>query len=160
MAEFKMYNPEYKVIDVFKSLKTLKKDELLPEGGALDFFYQNLQYPGISLFLRYKNKTKFFYIDHDEFIVTIKDQTPEWGISIDKNLLRLILHYKVNNYEVPLNFVFDLSNETYIDLLNVVRKNKEIKLYYLTMIHGGIAFDSYVKLKVPSRIINALKQVK
>jgi len=160
MSTIEMYTPEYEVIDVFNALKKVKADELLQEGGVFDFFYQNLQYPGISLFLRHKNRTKFFYIDHDDLIFEIKNQIPKWNISIDKNLVRISLLYKVHDSEIPINFVFDLSNQSYKDLLVVIRKKKEIKLYYLTMLYGGLVFDSYKKFKIPERIIDVLKKIK
>lgn len=160
MGTVETCDQKYEVIDIFKALRDLKADELLAEGGALDFFYQNLQYPGISLFLRHKNRVKFFYIDHDDLILEIKDQIPVWNISIDKNLLRLSLVYEVNAVSVSLNFLFDINQESYRELLNVVRRKKEIKLYYLSMLYGGVVFDSYRKFKIPSNIINVLKNIK
>jgi len=160
MDTVEMYTPKFKVIDIFKALRKIKTDELLPEGGAFDFFYQNLQYPGISLFLRHRNTTKFFYVDHDDLILEIKDQTPEWDISIDKNLLRLSLIYKIHDASASINFVFDISKEEYRELLAVVCRKKEIKLYYMPMLYGGVVFDSYRKLKVPSKIIDVLKKMK
>jgi len=160
MSTIEMYNPEFDIIDIFKALKKIKKDDLIPEQGVFDFFYQNALYPGISLFLRYKNKIKFFYIDHDDFIMEIKDQIPEWSISADKNLVRISLVYKSQNSAVPIDFVFDISDNSYRDLLSVIRKNKEIKLYYLSMLYGGLVFDSYKKLQVPAEIADALKKIK
>ncbi len=160
MNEIEMYKPKYEAIDIFKALKKSKIDELLPEGGVLDFFYQYARYPGVSLFLRYKSKIKFFYIDHDDFIIEAKDQTPEWNISVDKNIVRIGLLYKVHNTSASIYFVFDISDKSYRDLLIVVRKKKEIRLYYMTMLYGGLVLDSIKKFKVPSHIVNALKQIK
>lgn len=159
MKDIEMYKPKYDVVEVFKALKNVKSDELLPESGPLEFFYRHIQYPGISLFLRDKNRVKFFYLDDDSFIMEIKDQVPEWGISVDKNLVRITLEYKVEESSGYVNFVFDISDKSYRDLLEVVRKKKEIKLYYLTMVYGGLVFDSYKKLIVPSNIVNALKAI-
>lgn len=155
-----MYAPRIDAIDVFKSLRNIKTNELLPEEGPLQFFYQHLQYPGITLFLRHKKRIKFFYIDHDDIILDIKDLVPEWTISKDKNLLRISLNYQVNDASIPINFVFDISNKEYRDLLTVMSKNKEVKLYYFPMLSGGLVFDSYKKFKIPPGIITALKKVK
>ena len=160
MSEIKMYTPKINAIDIFKELRNLKSDELLPSTGALEFFYQHLQYPGVSLFLRDKNRVKFFYLDHDDFILEVKDQTPEWTISSDENLVRITLNYKFHSASAVISFVFDISDKSYRDLLEVVRKKKEIKIYYLTMIYGGLVFDSYKKFKVPAEILTALKAVK
>ena len=160
MSEFEMYKPKFEVIDIFKALRNLKSDEMLPEDGALEFFYQHLQYPGISLFLRHGSRVKFFYMDHDDFILEVRDQIPDWNISFDKNLVRISLNYKINETTALINLVFDISDKAYRDLLIAVRKTKEIKLYYLTMIYGRLAFDSYKKIKVPSKIVDALKVIK
>jgi hypothetical protein len=101
---------------------------------------------------------KFFYLDHDDFILEVRDCIPEWDISSDKNLVRITLNYKINDDSAAINFVFDISDEKYRELLNVVRKKKEIKLYYLAMIYGGLVFDSYKTLKVPDNILSALKR--
>ena len=160
MSKVEMYSPEYQVFDIFKALRTLKEDELLPEDGVFHFFYANATYPGVSLFLRHKNKTKLFYVDHDDIILEIKNQTPEWDISMDQNLVRISLIYKVRDTSVTLNFLFDTTKEIYRNLLGVIAKNKNIKLYYMILLYGGIVFDSYVKFKVPSKIIDYLKRVK
>lgn len=160
MSEVEMYTPNYEVIDIFKALKNSKLNELLPEGGALDFFYQHSQYPGVSLFLRYKSRIKFFYIDHDDFILEVKDQTPEWDISVDKNLVRIRLLYKYHNDTASINFVFDIIDKGYRDLLISIRKKKQIRLYYMPMLYGGLVLDSIKKFKVPAHIVNALKKIK
>lgn len=160
MSAIEMYRSDFKAMDVFKALRKLKSDELLPEDGALQFFYAKTPYPGISLFLRHKNKVKFFYIDHDEFILDIRDQDPDWDVSIDRNLVRILFNYKINDTTASMSFLFDISDNAYRELLEVVRKSKEIKLYFLTMLYGGLVFDSYKKLKVPPRIVNILKTIK
>jgi len=160
MSGIEMYTPKIEAIDIFKALRTLKSDELIPQEGAFEFFYQQAIYPGISLFLRHKNRIKLFYIDHDEFILEVKDQVPEWDISIDKNLVRILFNYRINDTSVSMSFVFDISDKGYRDLLEVVRKTEKIKLYYLTMLYGGLVFDSYKKFEVPSRIISVLKTIK
>jgi len=160
MSLIEMYKPEYDVSDIFKALKKVNNNELLPENSVFDFFYQNSQYPGLALFLKYKSRIKFFYIDHDDFILEIKDQIPEWEISIDKNIVRISLVYKVNGTTAPVIFVFDIADKSYRDLLQVVGKNKEIKLYYLSMLYGGLVFDSMIKFKAPSDVIKVLKKIK
>lgn len=160
MSKIEMYKPEFQVPDIFKALKNLKKDELLSQDGALVYFYQNAQYPGISLFLRHKNRVKFFYTDHDDFIIEIRDQKPEWDLAIDGNLARISLIYTGHNNKGVINFVFDLADESYRGLLDIIRKKKEIKLYYLTLLYGGIVFDSYIRLAVPDKILSALKKIK
>ncbi len=160
MGEIEMYTPRIVALDIFKALRNLKSDDFIPQEGAFEFFYQQALYPGISLFLRHKNRIKLFYIDHDDFILEVKDQEPEWDISIDKNLVRILLNYKIHDSSASMSFVFDTSKETYRDLLEAVRKTKTIKLYFITMLHGGLVFDSYKKFKVPSRITSALKTIR
>lgn len=160
MNKLEMYKPDFEVIDIYKALKELKADELLPEEGVFQFFYQSSLYPGMSLFLRHENRAKFFYIDHDDFILQVKDLVPEWSISADNNLVRITLNYNVIDSKAAINFVFDLSDKTYRELLVVIKKKKEIKLYYLTMLYGGLVFDSYKKFKIPSEIIDVLKKIK
>lgn len=160
MSTIEMYKPEYEVIDIFNALKNLKRDELLDEKGPFEFFYHNLQYPGVSLYLKHNNRIKFFYIDHDDFMIAVKDQAPRWDVSNDNNLFRIILIYKIHDSEVQVNFVFDLSDKNYVDLLKEVSRKKEIKLYFLTMLYGGLVFDSYCKIKIPHAIIKTLKKIK
>jgi len=160
MSSVEMYSPKFEVIDILKELKKVKTDELLKEGGALDFFYGYSDYPGVTLFLRYKTKIKFFYIDHDDFVMELKDQTPEWNISVDKNLLRISFIYNVNGESIPIIFLFDLLKKEYRDLLVAIRKTGVIKLYYLTILYGGLVLDNIKKLKVPSDIIDILKKIK
>ena len=74
MSKIEMYKPNYEIIDIFKALKKLNPDDLVPEDGVFDFFYQNSLYPGVSLYLRYKNKTKLFYVDHDDIILEISEE--------------------------------------------------------------------------------------
>lgn len=160
MSSFEMYKPEFEVVDIFKALKKIKNDELIPENGALGFFYQHSQYPGVSFFVKHKKKIKFFYIDHDDFILEVKDQVPDWDISADGSLLRIIIVFKVHNARAVINFVFDLSDKNYVNLVKVLGKNKEINLYYLTMLYGGLVLDSSVKFKIPPKIIDVLKKIK
>lgn len=160
MRKVEMYTPEFEVIDIFNALKKLKPDEVLPEDGVFKFFYQDSLYPGLSLFLRHKDRTKFFYIDHDNFIQEIKDHVPEWNISIDNSLVRISLIYNIHDSKAEINFVFDISANSYRELLAIIRKKKEIKLYYLPLLYGGIAFDSYKKFKIPPDIMNVLKKIK
>ena len=160
MSKVEMYKPKFEVADIFDALKKVKPDELLPEEGVFNFFYQDSLYPGLSLFLRHKDRTKFFYIDHDDFIHEIKNQVPEWDISVDNSLVRISLIYNLHDSKAQINFVMDISNKTYRDLLMIVRKKKAIKLYYLPLLYGGIAFDSYKKLKIPAEIMNVLKKIK
>jgi hypothetical protein len=160
MSGNSLYQPKYEVNDIFKALKEIKADELLPEEGPLEYFYMGSQYPGVSLFLRHKNKVKFFYIDHEDFILEVKDKTPEWHISIDNNLVRISLINKVRGYTPTINFVFDVSDKSYRELLTTIRKDKEIELYYLLILYGGLVLDSIRKYKIPSNIIDVLKKIK
>lgn len=159
MSIVEMYKPKFDATDIFDALKKLKTDEILPEGGVFEFFYQDALYPGFTLFLRHKNRVKFFYIDHDDFILEVKDQTPEWGISVDRDLVRISLTYDVHESKAVINFVYNVSDDSYRELLKVIRKKKEIKLYYLSMLYGGLVFDSYKKFKIPSDIIDVLKKI-
>lgn len=160
MSTVEMYKPKFEVTDIFDALKKIKTDEILPEGGVFDFFYQDALYPGFTLFLRHKNRAKFFYIDHDDFIIEVKDQIPEWDISIDRDLVRISLTYDVHDSKAVINFVYNISEQIYRDLLNVIRKKKEIKLYYLSLLYGGLVFDSYKKIKIPAKIIDVMKKIK
>lgn len=160
MSKVEMYNPKFEVTDIFDALRKLKADEILPEGGVFDFFYQDALYPGFTLFLRHKNRVKFFYIDHDNFILEVKDQTPEWDISIDRDLVRITLTFDIHNSNAVISFVYNISNESYRELLKVLSKKKEIKLYYLSMLYGGLVFDSYKKFKIPAKIKDVLKKIK
>lgn len=159
MSIVEMYKPKFDVTDIFDALRKLKTDEILPEGGVFEFFYQDALYPGFTLFLRHKNRVKFFYIDHDDFILEVKDQTPEWGISIDRDLVRISLTFDVHGSNAIISFVYNISDGSYRELLKAIRKNKEIKLYYLSMLYGGLVFDSYKKFKIPSKIMDVLKKI-
>jgi len=153
------YKSKYSVADIFKALKDVKANELLPEQGPLEFFYLNSQYPGVSLFLQDKKKVKFFYVDHEDFIMEVRDKTPEWHISVDKNIVRISLINKVRGYTPTINFVFDIDDKSYSELLTIIRKDKEIELYYLLILYGGLVFDSVRKYKIPSNIIDVLKKI-
>ncbi len=160
MSSGEMYTPNFEIIDVFKALRQVKLNELLPREGVFDFFYENSPNPGVSLFLRYKSRIKLFYIDHDDFILELKEQTPDWDINIDKNIVRIMLLYKVRDSIVPISFVFDISKKEYKELLIAIGKKKEIKLYYLSVLYGGLVLDSIFKIKVPPKIIGHLKKIK
>ncbi|MCL2155089.1 MAG: hypothetical protein FWH53_05435 [Leptospirales bacterium] len=160
MGEKSLYNPKYEAADIFKALKDIKPDELLPEDGPLEFFYLGSQYPGVSLFLRDKKKIKFFYIDHEDFILEVKDKTPEWHISADNNLVRISLINKVRGATPTINFVFDIADKGYRELLDTIRKDKEIELYYLLILYGGLVLDSVRKYKIPSDVMDVLKKIK
>ena len=153
------YKPNYEVADIFDALKKVKVDELLPEEGPLEFFYMGSQYPGVSLFLRHKKKVKFFYIDHEDFILEVKDKTPEWNISIDNNIVRIALINKVRNATPTINFVFDIADKTYKELLTILKKDKEIELYYLLILYGGLVLDSVKKYKITADVVNVLKKI-
>ena len=159
MGDKSLYKPDYDTGDIFDALKKVKPDELLPEEGALEFFYKGSQYPGVSLFLRHKKKVKFFYIDHEDFILVTKDQIPEWHISMDNNLVRISLIYKVRNSTPTINFVFDMGDKEYRELLSLIRKDKEIELYYLLILYGGLVLDSVKKYKIPANILDVLKRL-
>jgi len=160
MSGNKMYKPKYEIADIFKALKDIKPDELLPADGPLEFFYEGSQYPGVSLFLRDKKKVKFFYIDHETFILEVKDKTPEWHISMDNNLVRISLINEIRNSTTTINFVFDIADKGYRELLDIIRKDKEIELYYLLILYGGLVFDSVAKYKIPSGVLDVLKKIK
>lgn len=151
---------EVNVPDIFKALKKIKINEPLPGGGLFEYFNEHSQYPGFSLFLRHKKEIKFFYIDHDDFLSEIKDQTPVWDISMDGVILRLSLIYKYNNADVPILFVFNSSKKEYAELLEIIRKDKRIDVYFLVMLYGGLVLDSIQKLKMPPHIVSVLKNLK
>ena len=159
MGEKSLYKPKYEAGDIFEALKKVKEDELLPEDGALEFFYTGSQYPGVSLFLKHKKKVKFFYIDHEDFILEVKDKIPEWHISVDTNLVRISLINKVRNATPTINFVFDVADREYRELLSIIRKDKEIELYYLLILYGGLVLDSIKKYKIPSNVLDVLKKL-
>ena len=160
MSGNSLYKPKYEAADIFKALKEVKPDELLPEEGPLEFFYLGSLYPGVSLFLRDKKKIKIFYIDHEDFILEVKDKIPEWHISVDNNLVRISLINKVRGATPTINFVFDIDDKGYRELLEIIRKDKEIELYYLVILYGGLVLDSVRKYKVPSDVMDVLKKIK
>ena len=160
MESMELYNPDYNIGEIFKALEKVKKDEMLPEGELFEYFLNNSHYPGVTLFLRHKNKTKFFYVDHDEFFMEIKGQKPDWDIVVDGKLVRISLVYKIRDRELPVAFQFDLAKREYRELLEVIRKDKTIELYYLIILYGGLVLDSVNKFKIPSHILDVLKKFK
>ena len=159
MSDKSLYKPNYEASDIFDALKKIKPDELLPQEGALEFFYTGSQYPGVSLFLRHKKKVKFFYIDHEDFILEVRDRMPEWHISVDNNLVRISLINKVRSSTPTINFVFDLGDKEYRELLSAIRKEKEIELYYLLILYGGLVLDSVKTYKIPANVLDVLKKL-
>nr|AXS01269.1 hypothetical protein [uncultured bacterium] len=159
MGDKNLYKPKYEAGDIFSALKKIKADELIPQEGALEFFYMGSQYPGVSLFLKHKKVVKFFYVDHEDFILEVKDKTPEWHISVDENIARISLINKVRSATPTINFVFDLADKEYRELLSVIKKDKEIELYYLLILYGGLVLDSIRKYKIPQDVLNVLKMV-
>lgn len=147
------------VPEIFKALKKVKENELLPEGEVSDYFSEVSQYPGFSLYLRHKKDIRFFYIDHDDFLSEIKDQTPVWNITMDGKIVRISLVYKYNNADVSVTLTFNAAKKEYAELIDIIRRDKSITLYFLVMLYGGLVLDSVKKLKMPSDAVKVLKTI-
>lgn len=146
--------------EIFKSLKDARFGELLPQNGAFDFFYDQVNNPSTALFLKSKKQVKFFYADHDDFLAQIMEEIPEWVIDLDKNLLRLNLMFRSGGEVIPLVFIFDIAREEYRDAIRLVSKSGEFDLYFMSILYGGLVLEKRVKLKVPKPILKTFKSVK
>lgn len=146
--------------DIFKALREVKIGELLPSDGFLGFFYDSVSNPSTVLFLCSKKKAKFFYVDNDEFLYGIMDQTPHWILDIDKNILRINLLFTINGNTIPMGFLFDTSVDAYKNTLKLIAKKGEFDLYFLSLLYGGIVLEKRVKYEIPKSIIKTFKSIK
>ncbi|HOP29737.1 MAG TPA: hypothetical protein P5120_16560 [Spirochaetota bacterium] len=146
--------------DIFTSLRGVKTGDLLPSGGPLDFFYDNIDNPSTTIFLKTKKKAKFFYADTDEFLSNILDVNPHWVLDIDKNILRLNLIYDINGSTVPLVFIFDIAKDNYRTVLKLLAKKGVFDLYFLSILYGGFVLEKRVKLNIPKSILKTFKSIK
>ena len=146
--------------DIFTSLRGVKTGELLPSGGPLDFFYDNIDNPSTAIFLKTKKKAKFFYADTDEFISNIIDGNPHWVLDIDKNILRLNLIYDISGSAIPLVFIFDITKDNYRTVLKLLAKKGVFDLYFLSILYGGFVLEKRVKLIIPKSILKTFKSIK
>jgi hypothetical protein len=162
MKELDQYIRDYtgQEDDIFTSLRGVKIGELLPSGGPLDFFYDNIDNPSTTIFLKTKKKAKFFYADTDEFLSCIIDEKPHWVLDIDKNILRLNLVYDINGSTMPLVFVFDITKDNYRMVLKLLSKKGVFDLYFLSILYGGFVLEKRLKLSIPKSILKTLKNIK
>lgn len=162
MSEINLYVGNYigKEEEIFKALREVKSGELLPSDGLLGFFYESINNPSTTLFLKTGKKTKFFYADHDEFICAIMEQAPRWILDIDKNILRLNLIYESGDHSIPIVFIFDIAREEYRSAIKLIAKNGIFDLYFLSFLYGGFVLEKRVKYEVPKSIIKTFKSIK
>ncbi len=159
MSKLSLYQPSFKNKDIIKSLKKIKDGEVLPEDGATQFFYSNSNNPGDVIYLNSGRRVNFFYVDHDEFIIEIRDQEPGWNIDVEKGIAKITLFFEDNNNHVPMNFNFDLTKEEFRSGIKILGRKKKFSLTFLTMLYGGLVKDSMHEYKIPDRIVKVLKEM-
>lgn len=157
MSKLSLYQPTFGNKDIIKSFKKIKDGENLPDSGATQFFYSNSNNPSDVIYLNSGRKVNFFYVDHDEFIIEIRDQEPGWNFEVEKGIAKLTLFFKDNNTHVPMNFNFDLSKEEYRSSITILGKKKKFELSFLVMLYGGLVKDSTRIYKIPDRIVKIIK---
>ncbi|HOP64392.1 MAG TPA: hypothetical protein PK358_15805 [Spirochaetota bacterium] len=162
MDELKLYTDDFMVSeeDIFKALREIKAGELLPSGGIFAFFYENVANPSTVLFLKTKKKAKFFYIDHDDFILALVDQSPNWVLDIDKNILRLNLIYEIDGSSATLAFVFDVIKEEFRNTIRLLAKRGVFDLYFFSILYGGLVLEKRIKYTIPKSILKTFKSIK
>jgi len=162
MSELEIYTGSFfgKEEDIFKALRAVKFGELIPQDGVLNYFYDQVQEPSTTLFLKSKKRVKFFYVDNDDFITSIMEQVPNWVIDVDKNILRINLLFKSSTDVVPLVFNFDAAKPDYIDAVKLISKKEEFDLYFISILYGGLVVENRVKLKIPKSILKTFKSIK
>lgn len=160
MMKLKMFSGSgYSNEDIIKSLKKQKEGELLPEEGHFNFMYDQLNGPCIPFMLSTKKEVVFCYIDHEEFILNIKDADPEWIVEVDQTIVKLIMMYNINESQLMISFNFDIAKEMFQDALMLLIKKKQFSLTYIALLYGGLVIDSRVTHKIPDKVIKALKEL-
>lgn len=162
MTELDLYSKDFtgKEDEIFRDLRGVTEGELLPSDGFLGVFYKSMSHPSTTMFLKNRKKTKFFYIDHDDFICSIMDQRPHWVLDIDKNMLRLNLIYELNGTAVPMVFLFDIAKEDFRMAIKLLARKGVFDLYFLSILYGGLVLEKRVKLDVPKSILKTFKSIK
>ncbi|HPS58378.1 MAG TPA: hypothetical protein PK514_09750 [Spirochaetota bacterium] len=159
MKKLKMFSGHNSNDDIIKALKKQKPGDLLPEDGLFGFMYNQLNGPSIPFMISTAKETAFFYIDHEEFIIHVKDLDPEWVVEVDKNLVKLIMLYNIEDHQLLISFIFDVAAEMYQNAIKLLIKKKEFNLNYIAMLYGGLVLDSTVKYKIPDKAIKAFKNL-
>ena len=162
MTELDQYLRDYtgKEDQIFDSLRGVKTGEFLPSDGPLGFFYDNIDNPSTALFLKTKNKAKFFYADTDEFLSNIIDEKPHWVLDIDKNILRLNLIYELSGNSIPLVFIFNIAKDEFRTVIKLLVKKGVFDLYFLSILYGGFVLEKRIKLNIPKSILKTFKSIK
>jgi len=162
MGELDQYLRDYtgKESEIFDSLRGVKTGELLPSEGPLGFFYDNIDNPSTTLFLKTKSRAKFFYADTDEFLSHIVNETPHWVLDIDKNILRLNLIYELNGHSIPLVFIFNIAKDEFRAVIKLLVKKGVFDLYFLSILYGGFVMEKRVKFDIPKSILKTFKSIK
>lgn len=162
MTELDQYLRDYtgKEDEIFDSLRGVKTGELLPSDGPLGFFYDNIDNPSTALFLKTKNRAKFFYADTDEFLSNIIDEKPHWVLDIDKNILRLNLIYELSGHSIPLVFIFNIAKDEFRTVIKLLVKKGVFDLYFLSILYGGFVLEKRIKLDIPKSILKTFKSIK
>ena len=162
MKELDQYLRDYtgQEDDIFTSLRGVKTGDLLPSEGPLGFFYDNIDNPSTTLFLKTKKRAKFFYADTDEFLSHIVEEKPHWVLDIDKNILRLNLIYEVSGHSIPLVFIFNIAKDEFRTLIKLLVKQGVFDLYFLSILYGGFVLEKRVKIDIPKSILKTFKSIK
>jgi hypothetical protein len=162
MTELDQYLRDYtgKEDEIFDSLREVKTGDILPSDGPLGFFYDNIDNPSTTLYLKTKKRAKFFYADTDEFLSHIIDEKPHWVLDIDKNILRLNLIYEVGGNSIPLVFIFDITKEDFRSVIKLITKKGVFDLYFLSILYGGFVLEKRVKLDIPKSILKTFSSIK
>jgi len=145
--------------ELIRALRSQKEGELLPDDGVFSSIYQQLNGPSISLMISTGKESEYIYIDNDEFIGLVKDIQPEWMIGADRNLVRLMMNYNINNSRLVISFVFNLEDDSGRNALYLIKKNKTFSLNYLNMLYGGLVLEARVKYRLPDSIISGMKKL-
>ena len=159
MKKFKMLNDSYSNDDIIKTLKKHKEGEILPREGLFGFMYDQFNGPSISFMVGSKKDVQFCYVDHEEFIILMKDGDPDWIVEVDQNLVKLIMMFNINNSQLTISFNFDMVKEMYQDAIMLLIKKKEFNLAYISLLYGGLVLDSRVKMKLPDNVLKSLKDL-
>jgi len=162
MKELDQYLRDYtgQEDDIFTSLRGVKVGETLPSEGPLGFFYDNIDNPSTTLYLKTKKKAKFFYADTDEFLSHIINEKPHWILDIDKNILRLNLLYEVGGNTIPIAFIFDITKDEFRKVIKLITKKGVFDLYFLSILYGGFVLEKRIKFDIPKSILKTFSSIK
>lgn len=162
MSKLNQYMRDYtgKESEIFASLRGVKTGEMLPSEGPLGFFYDNVDNPSTTLFLKTKDRAKFFYVDTDEFISYIIEEKPYWVLDIDKNILRLNLIYEIHGSTIPIVFIFDIAKDDFRTVIKLLTKKGVFDLYFFSILYGGLVMEKRIKLDMPKSILKTFKSIK